>query len=116
MLEPSPRLAAYLDRIGWTAPVAPNLATLAGLQRAHVRGGVGAFYAAALGLWALAFWLLRGDWIALLALLPMAGHLAWQILTLNPENGEDALAKFRSNRFAGLLLAAACGVVGNTGG
>ena len=36
MNEPSPQLAAYLDRIGWTAPVAPDLATLAKLQRAHV--------------------------------------------------------------------------------
>jgi 4-hydroxybenzoate polyprenyltransferase len=82
----------------------------------RVRGGVAAFYAAALGLWALAFWLLRGDPIALLALLPMAGHLGWQVATLQPQQGEDALAKFRSNRFAGLLLAAGCFVVGTTGG
>ena len=83
---------------------------------AHVRGGVAAFYAVAVALWGLAIWLLRGDPIALLALLPMAGHLAWQVLTLNAADGDDALAKFRSNRFAGLLLAAACYVVGNTGG
>ncbi|MDP3674889.1 MAG: 4-hydroxybenzoate octaprenyltransferase [Novosphingobium sp.] len=83
---------------------------------AHVRGGVAGFYAAAVALWALAFWLLRDDWIALLALLPMAGHLGWQVMNLQPEDGGDALAKFRSNRFAGLLLAAACYVVGNTGG
>ena len=82
----------------------------------HVRGGVGAFYTLAVALWGLAFWLLRGDPIALLALLPMAGHLGWQVLTLNPEDGDDALTKFRSNRFAGLLLAAACYVVGTTGG
>ena len=83
---------------------------------AHVRGGVAAFYALAVALWALAVWLLRGDPIALLALLPMAGHLAWQVVALRPEDGDDALAKFRSNRFAGLLLAASCYVVGNTGG
>ena len=83
---------------------------------AHVCGGVGAVYALAVALWALAFWLLRGDPIALLALLPMAGHLAWQVLALQVEDGDDALAKFRSNRFAGLLLAAACYVVGTTGG
>ena len=82
----------------------------------HVRGGVAAFYAAAVALWALTFWLLRGDPIAFLALFPMAGHLAWQVMTLRPDDGADALAKFRSNRFAGLLLAAACYVVGNTGG
>ena len=79
----------------------------------RVRGGVVLFYAAALALWALAFWLLRPDWLALLALLPMASHLAWQVLTLDPANGDDALAKFRSNRFAGLLMALACWVVGN---
>ncbi len=83
---------------------------------AHVRGGVAAFYLAALALWAIAVWLLRSDWIAWLALLPVAGHLAWQVAALRPEDGEDALAKFRSNRAAGLLMAAACYVVGNTGG
>ena len=83
---------------------------------AHVRGGVATFYAVAVALWALSFWLLRGDPITLLALLPMAAHLAWQVLALRPDDGDDALAKFRSNRFAGLLLAASCYVVGNTGG
>ena len=83
---------------------------------AHVRGGVAAFYTAAVALWALSFWLLRGDIVAVLSLLPMAAHLAWQVSALRADDGEDALAKFRSNRFAGLLLAAACYVVGNTGG
>ena len=83
---------------------------------AHVRGGVALFYTAAVGLWALAFWLLRHDALALLALLPVAGHLGWQVGALAPEDGGDALAKFRSNRFAGLLMAAACFVVGTTGG
>ncbi len=79
----------------------------------HVRGGVALFYAMALGLWSLAFWLLRPDWLALLALLPMAAHLAWQASTLETADGGDALAKFRSNRTAGLLLALACWVAGN---
>jgi len=83
---------------------------------AHVRSGVAAFYAAAVALSGLAFWLLREDWLALIALLPMAGHLAWQVTALQPEDGGDALAKFRANRFAGLLMAAACYVVGTTGG
>ena len=83
---------------------------------AHVRSGVAAFYAAAVALSGLAFWLLREDWIALIALLPMAGHLAWQVAALQSEDGGDALAKFRANRFAGLLMAAACYVVGTTGG
>ncbi|MDR2857192.1 MAG: 4-hydroxybenzoate octaprenyltransferase [Novosphingobium sp.] len=79
----------------------------------HVRGGVGACYAAAAGFWALAFWLLRPDGLALLALLPAVLHLAWQVLTLDPDDGDNALARFRANRFTGLLVALACWVVGN---
>jgi 4-hydroxybenzoate polyprenyltransferase len=80
---------------------------------AHVRGGVALFYGVAAACFALAFWLLRPDGVALLALLPMAAHLAWQVLTLDTEDGANPLARFRSNRFAGLLMALACWVVGN---
>ena len=80
-----------------------------------VRGGVAAFYAAAVGLWALAFWWLRPDPLVLVALAPAALHLAWQVLTLDPANGANALARFRANRTAGLLVALACWVVGNAG-
>lgn len=79
---------------------------------AHVQGGVMAFYGSAVALWSLAFWLVREDWLALVALLPMAAHLGWQVLTLKQDDGLDPLVKFRSNRFAGLLMAAACYVVG----
>ena len=79
----------------------------------HVRGGVAAFYAGAVLCWALAFWWLRPDPLALLALAPAALHLGWQVLTLNPDDGDNALARFRANRFAGLLLALGCWVVGN---
>jgi 4-hydroxybenzoate polyprenyltransferase len=79
----------------------------------RVRGGVATFYAAAVALWALAFWLLRPDGLVLLALLPAAAHLAWQVLTLDAEDGDNALARFRANRFTGLLVALACWVVGN---
>ena len=79
----------------------------------HVRGGVAAFYAGAVLCWALAFWWLRPDQLALLALAPAALHLGWQVLTLNPDDGDNALARFRANRFAGLLLALGCWVVGN---
>ncbi|MCC6924956.1 4-hydroxybenzoate octaprenyltransferase [Novosphingobium sp.] len=79
----------------------------------HVQAGVAGFYAGAVALWALAFWLLRPDWLVLLALAPAAGHLALQVLTLKPDDGDNALARFRANRFTGLLVAAACLVVGN---
>jgi 4-hydroxybenzoate polyprenyltransferase len=79
---------------------------------ARVKAGVGAFYAIALALWAAAFWLVRPDVLALAALLPLALHFVWQIATLDLADGASALHRFRSNRFAGLLMFAACFVVG----
>jgi len=82
---------------------------------ARVRGGIAGFYAAAVGLWGLGIWLYRPDPIALLALLPVAGHLAWQVATLDADDPANPLARFRANRWTGALLAAACYVVGNAG-
>lgn len=79
----------------------------------RVQGGVALFYAGAVALWALAFWLYRADWLALLALLPAAGHLAWQVATLDGEDPDNPLDRFRANRWTGALVAAACFVVGN---
>ena len=79
----------------------------------HVEGGVALFYAGAVGLWALAFWLYRADWIALLALIPAAWHLAWQVSTLDGSDADNPLERFRANRWTGALVAAACFVVGN---
>lgn len=78
-----------------------------------VIGGVAGFYAAAVGLWGLGVWLYRPDPLALLALLPVAVHLGWQVATLDPDDPDNPLARFRSNRLAGALMAAACFVVGN---
>ncbi len=79
----------------------------------RVRGGVALFYVAAITCWAGAFWLLRPDWLALIALVPMAMHLVWQVTSLKTGDNDNALARFRANRFAGLLMALACWVVGN---
>ncbi|MBB4609139.1 4-hydroxybenzoate polyprenyltransferase [Sphingomonas yabuuchiae] len=81
---------------------------------AHVKPGVGAFYLAAVLCWAGAIWLVRPDVIALAALVPVALHLGWQVATLKPDDGTGALHRFRSNRFAGLLMALACAVVGSS--
>jgi len=81
----------------------------------RVTGGVALFYLGALACWALAFWWLREDLLGLLALAPIAIHLFWQVATLDTADGQSALDRFRSNRFAGLLLALACWVVGNAG-
>ena len=80
---------------------------------ARVRVGVALFYGAAVALWALGFWLLRHDLLALLALVPVALHLGWQVGTLDEADPDNPLVRFRSNRFAGALMAAACFVVGN---
>ncbi|NBB23957.1 4-hydroxybenzoate octaprenyltransferase [Porphyrobacter sp. SLTP] len=81
----------------------------------RVTGGIAGFYAGAVGLWGLGFWLYRPDPLVLLALVPVAGHLAWQVATLDADDPENPLARFRSNRWAGALMAAACFVVGNAG-
>ena len=78
----------------------------------HVRAGVGSFYAVALALWSVAVWMVRPDPLAFVALVPAAIHLAWQVIALQPAEGADALDKFRSNRFAGLLVFLACATVG----
>ena len=78
----------------------------------HVRAGVAGFYAAAVALWALAFWQLRADWLVLAALAPVALHLGWQVASLRSDDGANALARFRANRMAGLLMALACWAVG----
>ncbi len=80
----------------------------------HARLGIGICYLVALTLWAAAFWWLRPQWLALLPLLPMALHLAGQVVVLKPDDNDSALATFRSNRFAGLLMFLACLVVGTS--
>ena len=82
---------------------------------ARVHAGVGGFYIAAVALWGLGIWLYRPDIFALVALVPVALHLAWQVATLDPADPENPLDRFRSNRMAGALMAAACFVVGNAG-
>ncbi|WP_425230641.1 4-hydroxybenzoate octaprenyltransferase [Sphingomonas sp.] len=78
----------------------------------HVRGGVALAYLAAVLLWSGAIWAVRADPLAPVALVPAAGHLGWQVLTLRPDDGAGALQRFRSNWFAGLLVFMACLVVG----
>ena len=78
----------------------------------RARLGVGICYALALAGWSTAIWSVRSDWLALLALLPAAIHLAQQVARIEPRDGAGSLALFRSNRFTGLLLFLAILVVG----
>ena len=79
----------------------------------HVKLGVILFYLCALLCWAGAFWAVRPQLLGLAALIPLALHLAWQGAGVREDSG-DALRRFRSNRFAGLLMFLACLVVGST--
>lgn len=81
----------------------------------RVHAGVAVFYTGTIGLWGMAIWLYRPDIFALAALLPVALHLVWQVATLDEQDSANPLARFRSNRWAGALMAAACFVVGNAG-
>jgi len=66
--------------------------------------GIAIFYALAVILWGAAIWSMRPDWLALLALLPAALHLANQALRADPRDGEGALTLFRSNRTCRALV------------
>ena len=78
----------------------------------HAPAGIAAFYAVALLLWGIAIWTVRPDWLALVALLPAALHLANQALRADVGDGALALQLFRSNRTCGLLVCLAMLVVG----
>lgn len=120
-------LFLYLGTIGWVFgydtiyalqdladDALVDLGSSARALGARVRVGVAFCYLLALAGWAAAVWAVRPQTLALFALLPVAVHLTWQVATLQPAQGEDALAKFRSNRLAGLLVFLACLVVGAT--
>ena len=78
----------------------------------RARAGVAAFYALALLLWAAALSLAAATALAVLARLPLALHLGWQVALLADRRPANALRLFRANRTAGALLAAACAAVG----
>lgn len=78
----------------------------------HAALGVGIFYAIALILWGAAIWIVRPDWLALVALVPAAFHLCNQVLRVDPNDGDLALRLFRSNRACGFLVCFAMLVVG----
>nr|WP_083649346.1 4-hydroxybenzoate octaprenyltransferase [Salaquimonas pukyongi] len=73
---------------------------------------VSALYAAALGLFALAFWLTAMPWPAWLGLAGGATHMIWQIRTLDIHDPANCLVRFKSNSgfgwiiFAGLFVSA----------
>jgi 4-hydroxybenzoate polyprenyltransferase len=75
--------------------------------RGRVRAWVGGFYAATVALLALAGGLHGLGSAFFVALALPAAHFAWQVATLDPHDGLNGAARFRANRDAGLLVAAA---------
>ncbi len=80
----------------------------------QIRAGVALFYGLALSGWGMAIWSVRPEGQALVALLPVAIHVAMQVFSLKAD-GSNALGHFRSNKMAGLLAALAFLVVGAAG-
>ncbi len=78
----------------------------------RARAGVGGFYALSIAALAAALWVVIPSPLALLAALPLALHFTWQVGALKDQSPARALVLFRANRQAGLLLFAACAVVG----
>jgi 4-hydroxybenzoate polyprenyltransferase len=72
----------------------------------HVRTGVAACYALAVALVAASFLAAGARGAAFVGLAAFAAHLAWQVARLDRHDGVRALQLFRSNRTAGLALAA----------
>ncbi len=73
----------------------------------HTKRWLSGFYAGAIVLWALAAAMADATWVLFIGLACVAGQLAWQIKTLNVDDSENCLARFRSNRFVGWMLLSA---------
>jgi 4-hydroxybenzoate polyprenyltransferase len=70
----------------------------------RARPMVGLFYAATVVVWAAAAVLSGGGAVLLAAMVPAAGLLGWQILTLNPKEAGNPLVRFKANHWVGLLF------------
>jgi 4-hydroxybenzoate polyprenyltransferase len=66
------------------------------------------FYGGATALLVAAGLAADADWSFYAALAAAALHFVWQVATLDLDDPKDCLAKFKSNRDAGLVIAIAC--------
>lgn len=64
------------------------------------------FYIATAGLLAATGWAAGLDWPYYAALSVGAGHLVWQLVTINIDSPVDCLAKFHANRYFGFIILA----------
>ena len=65
---------------------------------------VAGFYTAALVVWIIAAWLAGAHAPTFVALALVGAHFGWQVATLDISDADNCLARFRSNRNAGLVL------------
>ncbi|GHA30649.1 4-hydroxybenzoate octaprenyltransferase [Devosia pacifica] len=65
---------------------------------------VGAFYAFAASLWLVAGLLAGGSVVFIVGLLVVAGLFTWQVVSVDPANPGNALARFWSNYWVGLIF------------
>ena len=70
----------------------------------RARPMIALFYAGALVCWLSAALVAGASLVLLLLLLAPAAILAWQVATLKPQDGVDALVKFKANHWVGLAF------------
>ncbi len=110
-------LVLYAGSIAWTIGYDTIYAhqdkeddALIGLKSTALKFGdesplwVGLFYGLALGAFAFSGWLAGAGAIYFGGLLAAAVHLVWQVATLNVENPQNCLERFRSNTGFGWIL------------
>lgn len=112
-----PAITLYAGAVAWTigydtiyAHQDKNDDAMLGLKSTALRFGdrtplmLTVFYALALLGWLFAALLADTTWPAHLALAIITGHFAWQIGTLDTEDTDNCLVRFKSNRDVGLVL------------
>jgi 4-hydroxybenzoate polyprenyltransferase len=115
-LAPAP-VALYAGSVSWTIGYDTIYAhqdkeddLLLGLKSTALKFGtatkawVGAFYAVTICCWAVAGALAAAHAAFFLALALAGGQLAWQVVTLAPDDGENCLTRFISNRLVGWIV------------
>ena len=115
----------YLSAIAWTVgydtiyalqdardDAVVGIRSTARLFGSNARLGVGLFYAAAAALALAAIVVVGGGPVALTGWVAYAAHLAWQTSRIEGADPATALALFRSNRDAGLILFAGIALQG----
>lgn len=115
----APALLVYAASVAWTVGYDTIYAmqdleddVIAGIKSSaryfgeHTQAAVGLCFALAGLLLVGAIWLVGGGILAWVGFTAFAAHLAWQVARIPGATAQEALALFRSNKWAGLVLAA----------